>query len=109
MVALYRGALPVAQFLVDKGAQTDSRDINGLSLLHHAVDSGQPDSVQFALDAGADIDLQDCSGWTPLIRAAIHGHAHIAALLLARGAERGRRDAHGLDYARHRQLSGAPC
>lgn len=68
MLALFNGKLDVARILCDKGADPNLKDINGLNILHHAVDSNFLSSVEFALKFVSDIDVKDCNGWTPLMR-----------------------------------------
>lgn len=69
MLALFKGNLEAAQLLIDKGAKVDLVDINGLNILHYAVDSNLLPSVHFALKHVSEVDLKDCKGWTPLMRA----------------------------------------
>lgn len=68
MLAIFKGKLQIAQLLCDKGAKVDLKDINGLNVLHYAVDSNLLSSVQFALKLISNVDEKDCSGLTPLMR-----------------------------------------
>lgn len=68
MVAVYNNRLAIASLLIDKGANVDNADINGLNILHFAVDSGCIDNVKFALKF-VEINCKDNMGWTPLLRA----------------------------------------
>ncbi|XP_050304751.1 fibronectin type 3 and ankyrin repeat domains protein 1-like isoform X2 [Anthonomus grandis grandis] len=69
MFAIYRGELQAATLLMDKGASIYCQDINGLTILHYAVDSNELNNVKFAIDCKVDINMQDNSGWSPLLRA----------------------------------------
>lgn len=71
MVAIYSGKLQMASILVDKGADVTATDINGLTALHYAVDSGILDNVKFALNLGLDVNCKDNKKWTPLLRAGV--------------------------------------
>lgn len=74
MAAVALGHLSVASLLIDKGCSVNATDINGLNVLHYAVDSNNLDSVEFVLKQGLHVDAQDSSGWTPLMRA---GDSHV--------------------------------
>lgn len=69
MMSLFYGHLKIAQFLVDKGANINLKDVNGLTALHYAVDSNILASVEFILMRISDVNVQDNQGWTPVLRA----------------------------------------
>lgn len=69
MISVYNGYLDIASLLIEKGANKNSKDINGLSVLHYAVDSNRSDAVKFCLEFVQDINQRDNNGWTPLLRA----------------------------------------
>ncbi|KAJ8978030.1 hypothetical protein NQ317_013558 [Molorchus minor] len=69
MVAVYRNRLQIASTLIEKGADIHATDVNGLNVLHYAVDSNHIDNVKFALQAGICVNSRDNQGWTPLVRA----------------------------------------
>jgi hypothetical protein len=77
MAAVALGHLSVASLLIDKGCSVNATDINGLNVLHYAVDSNNLDSVEFVLKQGLHVDAQDSSGWTPLMRAGDTGDSHV--------------------------------
>nr|XP_966762.1 PREDICTED: fibronectin type 3 and ankyrin repeat domains 1 protein [Tribolium castaneum] len=105
-VAVSLGHLSVANLLIDKGCDTNTTDINGLTLLHHAVDSGNTESVKFALKIGSNVDAKDCNGWTPLMRAAILSCSdEIVDILLENGASRCLKDKNGFDFEKHKHLA----
>lgn len=68
MLAIFQGKLEIAQLLCDKGARLDLKDVNGLNILHYAVDSNLLQSVEFALKLSINVDEKDNNGWTPLMR-----------------------------------------
>lgn len=71
MLSVFKGKLKIAQFLCDKNANVELKDINGLNVLHYAVDSNLLSSVQFAVKLVCNVDEKDCNGWTPLMRGSI--------------------------------------
>ena len=87
-LALKMGSEVVVKLLLEKGADTSSRDKNGLTPLCWAIANGAGRSAaMLLLDHGADADL--ASGEhkaTPLSQAAAVGDLDIAELLLERGA-----------------------
>jgi ankyrin repeat protein len=76
----------VAEFLLDRGANLDTKDFLGHAPLHMAAEYGSDGVAKLLLDRGADIDARDVVGATPLMWAALNGHKSVAALLIARGA-----------------------
>jgi ankyrin repeat protein len=59
------GAVQIARFLIEHGANINVMDINGNTPLHHAVDKGHSDIVRLLLDNHADI-IKNNWGYTPL-------------------------------------------
>ncbi|XP_051521369.1 ankyrin repeat and protein kinase domain-containing protein 1-like [Myxocyprinus asiaticus] len=57
------------------------------SLLHHAVASGDKESVQIVLDLGASVNCQSVKGYTPLIIAVLNKFYEICSLLTDCGAD----------------------
>ncbi|MGE0009953.1 MAG: ankyrin repeat domain-containing protein [Candidatus Babeliales bacterium] len=64
----------------------NSRDINGLTALHHAARNGHIEIINFLLEHGAQIESKDKTGQTPLHLAAQSGQANAVKLLLDKGA-----------------------
>ncbi|XP_063907642.1 fibronectin type 3 and ankyrin repeat domains 1 protein isoform X2 [Zophobas morio] len=106
MSAVSLGHLAVANFLVDKGCNVNTTDINGLNILHYAVDSDNIESVKFALKHCGCVDSKDSNGWTPLLRAAILNCSNdIINLLLENGASKTVKDKNGFDFEKHKKLA----
>lgn len=84
--AAIRGHRDVVKFLLDHGAQIDSKDRSNLTALHIAVTGDQKDVVSLLLDRGAQIESKAKYGDTPLIRAIQVNSEEIIKLLLERGA-----------------------
>ncbi|KAJ8917849.1 hypothetical protein NQ315_010762 [Exocentrus adspersus] len=106
MIAVYIGKLQMASILVDKGAVTTATDVNGLNVLHYAVDSGSIENVKFALNLGLDVNCKDNKQWTPLLRAVILNISEeIINLLLANGADVKNKDKNGFNFETHRYIA----
>jgi len=81
--------LPIANYLLDKGANPNGRQrFNGKSPLHAAIGTGNIDLVRKLVEHGADINHIDIWGNTPLFEAGWKGDMAIAEYLLEVSAER---------------------
>ena len=79
----------IVRWLIDKGADPDIRDNDGLSPLMYAAQRGNRDIAQILLLAGAQINLRDPFGNTALQIAVNHGHWQLADFLEKRGGTLG--------------------
>ncbi|KAM6513998.1 hypothetical protein FALCPG4_015182 [Fusarium falciforme] len=77
----------VVHQLLEKGAETESKDRNGRTPLSIAAANGDQAIVKLLLDKGADIESEDILGQTPLGLAIKEGHEAIVQLLLEKGAD----------------------
>jgi ankyrin repeat protein len=95
--------LAVAKALLAAGADPDETvDQYGTTLLHRAVDSGDPDLVQALLAARAEPGPVYRYRVSPLMSASLAGQVEMVALLIAGGADIRPRDTAGgraLSYA----------
>ncbi|HEY5001673.1 MAG TPA: ankyrin repeat domain-containing protein [Ktedonobacteraceae bacterium] len=64
-MAARRGNIPVAEALLDYGAQREARDKLGDTPLHRAVKCGKTEMVTFLLSRGADVHAKGKRGLTP--------------------------------------------
>ncbi len=69
------------------GADPNSLDEYGVSLLCYAVCRRDLPATRILIDAGADIEIRRPGGWTPLIDAADGDSEEIVRLLVALGAD----------------------
>lgn len=58
--------IDVIRFLLDNGAQVDSRSTNAMTPLHCAAKNGRIKILKFLLNNGAQVDSVDDNGCTPL-------------------------------------------
>jgi truncated hemoglobin YjbI len=64
-MAARRGNIPVAEALLDCGANAEARDKLGDTPLHRAVKCGKTEMVAFLLSRGADVHAEGKGGLTP--------------------------------------------
>ena len=82
--ALTYDHLDIAQLLLDRGADINTRYGQGQTLLMYISTYKE---AQFAIDKGAEINARDDNGNTALMDAAHSGHADVVRLLLDKGAD----------------------
>ncbi|KAJ0404425.1 hypothetical protein ATCC90586_003059 [Pythium insidiosum] len=98
--AAWYGSIDVARLLLQRGADIESRNENGMTALNAAARCGHGDIVGLLIDHGADIEAKDKNGLTALCVASSGGHMDIVRRLLARGADLGSKSNNG-DAALH--------
>jgi len=84
--AALNGKSDTATLLLDRGANIDAKDNNGLTPLHHAALNGQVATATLLLDRRAMVDAKDSNDLIPLHAAVLNGQVATATLLLDRGA-----------------------
>ncbi|MBA0838754.1 hypothetical protein Goarm_004548, partial [Gossypium armourianum] len=91
-----RGAVQVAEVLLQEGARVDAAEIYGYQITHVAAQYGQTSFLYHVVSKwNADPDLPDNDGRSPLHWAAYKGFADCIRLLLFLDAHRGRQDKEG--------------
>ncbi|CAG4948307.1 unnamed protein product [Parnassius apollo] len=88
--------LPLAQLLLQRGADVHAKDKGGLVPLHNACSYGHFEVTELLVSAGAGVNAADLWRFTPLHEAAAKGKADIVRLLLKHGADPTRRNRDGL-------------
>ncbi|VAI40502.1 unnamed protein product [Triticum turgidum subsp. durum] len=86
LVALLRGIMDTASYLLDHGADPGKADDEGFAPLHHAATAGDRKMVELLLAKGVSVDPV-CVDGTPLYAAAIEGHDEIMQILLENNAD----------------------
>ena len=75
-----------AALLLDRGADTEAKDSDGLTALMFAAMKGRTTTAALLLDRGANVAATHCRGVTALMFAAMSGRAATLTLLLDHGA-----------------------
>ena len=92
MIAAVRGDATIVQALVAHGADINTRDRNGETVLSTAAEKGHVSVIEVLLDKGADVNAKNEDGSTALHLAVGQGHEAIVQALLAE-----RSDVHAKD------------
>ncbi|KAJ8249880.1 hypothetical protein COCON_G00230960 [Conger conger] len=75
--------------MLDRDADINYANVDGLTALHQACIDDNLDMVRFLVEHGAGINQPDNEGWIPLHAAASCGYMDIAEYLLSQGAHVG--------------------
>ncbi|XP_041444520.1 protein phosphatase 1 regulatory subunit 12A isoform X2 [Xenopus laevis] len=75
--------------LLDRGADINYANVDGLTALHQACIDDNIDMVKFLVEHGASINQPDNEGWIPLHAASSCGYLDIAEYLISKGASVG--------------------
>ncbi|KAJ8381431.1 hypothetical protein SKAU_G00022090 [Synaphobranchus kaupii] len=75
--------------MLDRGADINYANVDGLTALHQACIDDNVDMVTFLVVHGASINQPDNEGWIPLHAAASCGYMDIAEYLISQGANVG--------------------
>ena len=80
------GDTEIVSTLLEKGADANTTDGNGVTALWAASANGHTEIVSMLLEKGADANTTDSSGRTALWTASANGHTKIVSMLLRKGA-----------------------
>jgi hypothetical protein len=81
--------------LIERGADVNARDSDGVTALMGAAIDGNTELARVLIEKGADVDSQAENGWTALHIAAINGDLDVARILIEKGANVNEDDQHG--------------
>jgi ankyrin repeat protein len=80
-LAAFHDHAELLRYLIDQGADINSKDAGGCTPLHLASRWGHTGMVRLLLELGGDGGLRDREGWTPLITALYGNHTETAQVL----------------------------
>ena len=83
------------QRLVATGANINSTDANGMTVLMCAAENGHVETTQYLVKASAELEAKDENGGTALMWAAQNGHIETAQCLVTAGTELNAKNKHG--------------
>ena len=86
--ACFYGYLSITDYLIQRGAEVNSRDLYGYLPIHYACENGHLDIVNLLTSKGSDLTTND-DGDTPLDIASRYGHTGVTEYLMQCGAEAG--------------------
>jgi len=81
--------------LISAGADVNTKDEDGLNLLHIAAMEGHKDIIELIIDKGANVNGKNVNRTSPLHYAAVYDQKEIAELLLVKGADVNAKDVDG--------------
>ena len=84
-----------AKFLIDHGANVNTKDYFGFTPLHEAVVRGSYNVAKLLIEKGANVNAKDKYGYTPLHLTAIYNRPKMAELLIKHGANVNAKDNYG--------------
>ncbi len=93
--AANHGHIPLAQKLLDKGADVNTPDHHGGTPLTTSASSGHLDMVRFLVESGADVHAQIYDGRKAFNLAVTNGHKQVAEYLLSVGNDPNERGSSG--------------
>ena len=76
------GNMRLANLLIDNDRDIDAKDINSMTVLHHAASEGHADLVERLIEKGANTRAKECNGWTALHTAAKEGNDNVIEVLI---------------------------
>ena len=105
--ACEKSHLPVAEYLISKGANINAKDAVENNVIHFATIGGLFPIIQYLIEQqNVDIDLKGFREQTPLHCACRGGNLQIAEYLISKGANINAKDGNG-DYIIHCASHGA--
>lgn len=102
-VAVFHGFLQMSDLLISYKADIRAKDILGLNVAHHAIDSNIVEAVEYAVETlGIHTETKDNNGYTLLLRAIVCRVNHdIVRYLLDQKASQAVRDNSRLSILQH--------
>lgn len=95
ILAAYNEQAEIVDFLIQQGADVNTRDAAGNTALMGVCFKGYKEIAKKLIDDGADVNVRNSNGAPALTFAATFGHLQIAEWLLQKGADISLRDSRG--------------
>ena len=86
-LASYNGHTSVADYLIERGVEVNSRNEDGWLPIHYACQESHLDTVQLLINKGSDFTSANYKGDTPLDLASQNRDTSVANYLMQRAAE----------------------
>jgi len=94
-LAAVKGSKDIAELLLAKGADINSKNNDSQTPLHFGSYNGETQLVKLLISKGAELNAKDSYGFTPLHNAASNGNKEAAEYLISKGAGINSRTSHG--------------
>ena len=91
-ITSYKGNIEIANMLIRRGADVNSKNSWGISPLHIASMDGKIELAKLLIENGADVNIKDDFGKTPLRTTINTGNIEMVNLLLSKGASIDKKD-----------------
>ena len=87
IVAAWKNPIAIPQLLIEKGANVNLGDKDGVTALMLSAEKGRSDLVQLLLEKGATLDAKDKLGRTAIVHATEAGQTEVVSQLANKGAD----------------------
>lgn len=87
ILAAQGGHIDIAEYLIKKGADMNTKDMFGRTPLSHSLEAGQLSMAKFLLNYGVNVNTKDDVSQTPLHIAVVKGNFEVVKLLVEKGAD----------------------
>ena len=81
-----KGETAIAAYLIEKGANVNHCDDNGMAPLHYAVENRHEEVARLLVEKGANVNARTSTGATVLHKAVITANMSTVKYLLSKGA-----------------------
>ena len=87
IVQSWHSPIEIAQLLIEKGADVNLANEQGVTALMFAAEKGRSDLALLFMEKGAALNAKDKEGQTAIVHAVEEGQADMAGLLADKGAD----------------------